>query len=132
MMIIAGITFVLEGPDRLHPTRRYFDVSALGDSVHFATHVNGIADVLQGVRAHDEVHGLVVERQWLGADVDLQPRLAFESLGACTNSAENPPRVIRHEVDDVIGPRERLRPPSDVDHDIGGFQRLQCVRCVCG
>ena len=65
-----------------------------------------------------EVEGTVLERPRLRrvADVELMPRRGAEPLRARAVAAIEPARLVGHEVDDHVGPRQRLAPSAHVEH----------------
>ena len=73
----------VDAPRLLLQPRGHLDVPGPADPAELGADPDRVADVLQGVRADDEVEAVVGERERLaGADVVLDPRLRADALAA--------------------------------------------------
>src|ERR1700722_17575196 len=90
-----------------------FDVAGHPDADHFRAKPQGIANVLERVRADDEVQFLVLERiGFLGADITYDPGLLREHfnrstdgrnrVALCKCAVVEPPRLIGRQIQHII------------------------------
>src|SRR5579884_3251421 len=108
----------LDAVGELLAHRRNLDVARGGDPLELGGHVDGIAHVLERVRADREVELAVGERPRLAvADVALHPGGRVEALlRGVAVVAQLAARLIGDRVEHAVGPRERTRPAAHVEH----------------